>query len=153
MDIVVFHQIGVIRADVHKRADVPAALAYGIALEELSDLVEKHYGAGLGVVAAPAYEGQCYGSHGGHCHQEVLVEDLTVQYALHGFAQNIIAHDQIGDHVEAESEPALRRQEVQDNDQHCRGNDPYEHFSLLIIHIFPLSVKRNCPAQLWQGSE
>ena len=43
--------IGVVRADVHQLADVPAALAHGVALEELANLVEEHHADGLYVVA------------------------------------------------------------------------------------------------------
>ena len=42
--------IGIVRADVHQSADVLPALAHGIALEQLADLIEQHDRDGLGIV-------------------------------------------------------------------------------------------------------
>ena len=47
--------VGVVGADVHELGDVPAALAHGVGLEPLADLVEQHDGHGLGVVPLPSY--------------------------------------------------------------------------------------------------
>ena len=54
-------------------------------LEELSDLVEGHDGHGLGVVA------DAEGADDGHCHEEVLVEDLAAEDVADGFPDDVVA--------------------------------------------------------------
>ena len=83
--------IGVVRSNVHESGNVSTALSYGIALEQLTHLIEQHDGDGLVVVAALFIDGQCDGADGGHRHQNVFVKHLAVQDALHGLPQNVIA--------------------------------------------------------------
>ena len=93
--LAVLLNVGIVRPDVHQRADVLPALAHRVALEQLADLIEQHHGDGLVIVAALLIDGQRERAHRGHRHQEVLVEHPPVGDALPGLFQNVIADDQI----------------------------------------------------------
>ena len=80
--------IGVVRPDVHELADVPAAFADGIALEQFADLVEQHDGNGFLVVTGfQQADGQR--AEGCHGHQEVLIEHLAVQDPFPGLPEDM----------------------------------------------------------------
>ena len=78
-----------------RAADVPAALADGVALEQLADLVEQHDGDALDIVAALRPDGKEECAERRQCHQEVFVKCAAVDNALSGLFQDVIADDQI----------------------------------------------------------
>ena len=89
--------IRVIRADIHQRADVAAALADRIALKQLANLIKQHNGNGFHIVAAALINRQRKRADGGDRHQEVFVKHLTVQNALPRLFQDVVADDAIND--------------------------------------------------------
>ena len=131
--LTIHFDVGIVRTDIHEFADVLAAPSHGIALEQFADLIEQHNGNGFGIVAAVG-EADDNGAHGGNCHEEVLIEDLTVPDAQDSLPENIIAHDEIGHHVEGEPDKTGDRYKVQRHHQHGGNNDPPEHFFLLFVH-------------------
>ena len=86
----VFLNIGIVGADVHEGGDIAAALAYGVALEQLAHLIEQHYRHALAVLP------QGDGPDGGHGHKKVFVKHAAVSDALECLAENIVPHQQIG---------------------------------------------------------
>ena len=73
----VLHDVRVIRPDIHHFADVPAAFAHRIALEQLADLVKQHHRNSFHIVPGLRQtDGQR--TDGCHRHQEVLIEYLAV---------------------------------------------------------------------------
>ena len=126
--------VRVIRADIHQRADVAAALADGVALKQLADLIKQHDGDGFHIVAAARDDRQRERADGGHGHQKVFVEHLTVQNAPPRLFQNVIADDQIGDQIQRKLQNAGHGDQLQ-RDQHGRsGQDAREHLFLLPVH-------------------
>ena len=83
-----------------------AALAHGVALEQLADLVEDDNGTALHIIA------QRKRAHGGNGHQEALVKGLAVLDAQQCLAEHIPADHQIGDAVEQQLH---RRRELGSN--------------------------------------
>ena len=126
--------VGIVGADVHQCGDVPAALAHGVALEQLTDLIEQHHGHGLHEVAAFLVKRQADGAHGGHSHQEVLVEHLAPEDALAGLAEDIIADDQIRRQIQQRPGQAPDGKQPDGQDQHRRDDDAAEHLFLLLGH-------------------
>ena len=128
--------VGIIRPDVHQLADIPAAFAYGIALEQFADLVKQHYGDGL-VIIAGFQQADGQGAEGGHGHEKVFIENLAVQDALPGLSQDIIADDKVGNQPEQEQRNSGNRQRHKPKDQHqCRGDEnPDQHLLLLFCHM------------------
>ena len=132
--------IGIIRPDVHQRADVPPALANGIALKQLANLIKQHHGDGFCII--PAVFDQCNGDRADGCdsHQKVFIKHPPVEDALSGLLQNIIADDQIGKKIEEKPGgfPHLISEsagcQAQRNQQNCRDKDAREHFFLLFVH-------------------
>ena len=136
--LAIHHDVGVVRADVHQLADVFAAPSHGVALEELADLVEEHDGdAFLEVPHADGADGGCH-------HEEVLVEDLAVADVQGRLAQDVIADEKIGHHVqdeedqvagqvEGEGRRVLHRvlHEVHDHEEDGGDDDPSQGFLLL----------------------
>ena len=122
--------VGVIRADIHQRADVLAALAHRHALEQLADLVEEDDGAALDVIA------QCKRTYGGNCHQEAFIKGLAVLDALQSLAQDIPADHQIGDQVEHQLHRFRKfGQQLQDQHQNRGSDDLIEHLFLFLVHL------------------
>ena len=91
--------VGVIRANVHQLADVPAALPHSIALEPLANLIEEHNRNGLGVVPALFIQGQGNGPYCGHRHEKALVKDLAVANPLPRLEEDIIPDHQVGHQI------------------------------------------------------
>ena len=127
--------VGVVGTDVHQGADVLAALAHGVALEQLADLVEQHDGDGLVVVAALFIDGQREGADGGHGHQEILVEHLAVEDAAPRLPQNVIANDGVDRQVQRQPQPAGDGDHVQRRQHHRREDNAYQHLFLLFCHV------------------
>ena len=126
--------IGIVRADVHQSADVLPALAHGIALEQLADLIEQHDRDGLGIVPAAGINGQGESAHGSHCHQEVLVKDLPVQDPPAGLLQNVGSDHQIGEQIQGQPERPPDGEQAQCHYQDRRKDDPGERLFLLFVH-------------------
>ena len=74
--------------------------------EQFADLIKEHNGDGLGILAAVC-DGNDDGAYSCYGHEEVFIEDLTIPDAQSRTPQNIIANQQIGDHVKNESGPAM----------------------------------------------
>ena len=87
-------EVGVIRPDVHEVGYIFPALSYGIALEELADLVEEHDRDALTVLT------EHDGSDCRDCHQEILIKDLAVLYPEHGLFDYVIPYSNIWDQEE-----------------------------------------------------
>ena len=88
----VLFYIGVIRTDIHEIGNILPALSDGVALEELTNLVEPHNGNTLSVLA------ESHGSDGRNSHKEILVEHLSVHDSLERFSKNIISDCKVGNH-------------------------------------------------------
>ena len=146
--LAVLLNVGIVRPDVHQRADVLPALAHGVALEQLADLIEQHHGDGLVVVAALLIDGQRERAHRGHRHQEVLVEHPPVGDALPGLFQNVVADDQIRCQIQRQPQPPRHRDNIQ-RDQHRRRDEyAYEHFLLFFRHsVSPFLYPHRRPAR------
>ena len=127
--------IGVVWTDIHQCRDVPAALAHGVALEQLSYLVEQHYGYRLGKVAGFLVYGQSYGAYGGYGHEEVFIEDLMVDYAPEGLAQYIVAYGYIACGVERDPCPAAYFEQLHRRKQQGRYGYADKHFFLFPVHM------------------
>ena len=141
--------VGVIGADVHQGADVPAALAHGVALEQLTDLVEQHDGDALYIVAALRPDGQEERTQGGDGHQEVLVKDAAVDDALARLAQDVVADHQIGDQVGDQLGDAGQRDELQGQQHGRRNEDADQHHFLFLRHGHDAPFQ--CGARHWAG--
>ena len=124
----------IVRANVHQGGDAATALAHGVALEQLADLIEQHHGHGLHEVAAFLVKRQADGAHGGHGHQEVLVEHLAPEDALAGLAENVIADDQVRRQIQQRPGQASDGKQPDGQDQHRRDDDAAEHLFLLLGH-------------------
>ena len=134
LKLAVCFDVGIVRADVHERRDVPAALADRVALEQLADLVEQHNGDGLGEVRVLFVDRQRDRTERGDGHQEVFVEHTAVADALGGLFQDIIADDQIRHGEQHDPHHAGHRDELRDQQQHDRDADPDQHFFLFLRH-------------------
>ena len=86
--------VGIVRADIHKLGNVPAALTHRIALKQFSNLVEQHNGDAFPVIP------QEHGTHGCHRHQKILIEYLTVTDAFYRLFQYVIANNQIWNQIQ-----------------------------------------------------
>ena len=85
-------------------------------------------------VAAFLVKRQADGAHGGHSHQEVLVEHLAPEDALAGLAEDIIADDQVRRQVQQRPGQAPDGKQPDGQDQHRRDDDAAEHLFLLLGH-------------------
>ena len=129
--------VRIVRADVHQRGDALAALADGVGLEQLADLVEQHDCDGLGEIAAALVQRQRDGADRGHRHEEVLIEHLSVQDALARLVQDVVADDQVGRQVQDRRREHGQRREAR-RDQQDRGDDDApQHLLLLSVHGGP----------------
>ena len=127
--------VGIVGTDVHQGADVLAALAHGVALEQLADLVKQHDGDGFVVVAAFFIDGQREGADGGHGHQEILVEHPAVEDAAPRLPQNVIANDGVDRQVQRQPQPAGDGDHIQRRQHHRREDNAYQHLFLLFCHV------------------
>ena len=135
LQLSVLLDIGVIGPDIHQRADVPAALADGVALEQLADLIEQHHGDALHIIAALRPDREEKRAQRRDGHQEVFVKGPAVEDALSGFLQNVVPDHQIGNQIGRQLRDAGKRDELQ-SDQHDRSNDDaHEHLLLLFRHV------------------
>ena len=126
--------VRVIRADVHERRDISAALADGVALEQLADLIEQHDGDALDIVAALRPDGKEERAERRQCHQEVLVKRPSVENALARLSQDIIANDQIRSKVGDQLRHAGDRDEFQRDQHDRRDQDAHKHLFLFLCH-------------------
>ena len=85
--------MGRVWTDVHQVGDALAALALGIAFEQLTYLEEQHHEDGLGKLGlSTGQEADAEGSDGSHRHEEVLVERFSVGNAFSGLFQRLMAY-------------------------------------------------------------
>ena len=119
--------VGVVGRDVHHGGDGLAALAHRIALEQLAYLVEQHDGCTfghVGVGVGEEHHRKC--AQGGHGHEEVLVEHLTMADVVESLADNVVAGDGEGDgeqhearvHVARRAERGLKHAELVEGEHH-----------------------------------
>ena len=101
-ELAVYLNVRVVWADIHKGGNILAALADGVALKQLADLVEQHDGDGFVVVAALFVNRQRERADGGDSHQEVFIEHPAVTDALAGLFKNVVANDKVGRQIERE---------------------------------------------------
>ena len=100
--------IGVVGRDVHHLSDRFAALAHGVALEELSDLVEQHDGAALGRLRFGFGEqDRGEGADGGHGHEERLVEGVAASDVVPCLYEHVVAGDEKRYEVQDEGDVGL----------------------------------------------
>ena len=133
--------IGIIGADVHEGGNAAAALAHRIALEEFTYLIEEHYGYRLQIIAAALVKRQGKGAQGGDYHKEVLVEDPLVAYAQEGFAEDVVAYQDVDRQIIQEpvrhatkGQDAGIRQQSERHSKHGGACYAGQHYSLLPVH-------------------
>ena len=103
-ELPVLLDVGVVGGDVHHGADGLAALAHGVALEQLADLVEQHdRGAFRHVRLGLGEKHHGEGTDGRHRHEEALVERLAVADVAPCLLQDVVAGDEVGDEEEREA--------------------------------------------------
>ena len=132
-------KVGIVGPDVHQLGDVAAALAHGVALEQLAHLIKQHDGHAFAVF--PQHDG----AHGGHGHEEVLVEHLAVFDAQEGLAQDVVAHQQVGYEEQQEDGPFRQGRvydvlgdQVQRHEEQGRDDDPPQQVLLFFVHRLSL---------------
>ena len=144
----ILHNVRVVGRDVHHVGDGLAAFADGVALEELSHLVEQH-NRGAFCHVRPRFREEHHGERadGRDGHEEVLVEDLAVADVLDGFDDDVVAGDEVGNEEERElevdgvrlaAEPRVKRKELRcredDEEDDERDNDAVAPFDLFFVH-------------------
>ena len=87
--------VGVVGRDVHHGADRLAALAHGVCLEQLADLVEQHDGGAFGHVRVGVGE-EHHGKRadGRDGHEEALVERLAAADVVVCLLEHVVAGNQ-----------------------------------------------------------
>ena len=87
--------VGVVGCDVHHGADRFTALAHGVCLEQLADLVEQHDGGAFGHVRIGVGE-EHHGKRadGRNGHEEALVEGLAAADVIECLLQYVVAGNQ-----------------------------------------------------------
>ena len=118
-----------IRAEMFRRA-----LADGVALEQLADLVEQHDRDALDIVAALRPDGQAERTERCQRHQEVFIKRAAVEDALAGLFQDVIADDEIRRQIGDQLRDAGDGDEFQRNQHHCRDEDADQHLFLFLCH-------------------
>ncbi len=89
--------VGVVGCYVHHGADRLAALAHGVCLEQLADLVEQHDGGALRHMGlGPGERDHGKRADGRDGHEEALVERLAAADVAPGFEQDVVAGDEVG---------------------------------------------------------
>ena len=133
-----FH-ICIIRTDVHQFADIFTALSDRIALEQFSDLIEQHDRDRFGIISGSRKPD---GDRTKRCddHQEILIENPSVQNPAECLSQNVISDHQIRDHIQYKTQDSRRRKQFQYDHHHCRDQNPRKHFFLLLIHLLNLHI-------------
>ena len=140
MQPAVFFNVCIVGPDIHKFADVAAAFADGIALEEFPDLVKQHYCNGFRIVAAFFVQGQGDGADGRYGHQEAFIEYLSVFDSFGSFDKYVIADHKVRDEIQPEPEDPGYRGKGQACEKACGNDDPCQHFFLFFVHGVPPSV-------------
>ena len=139
--------IGIVGRDVHHGRDGLAALAHGVALEELAHLVEEHDRGALGHVGLGLGEQHHRkGAERCHRHEEGLVEGVSSANVARGLEQGLVAGDEVGDEEEGKArvDVARRAKDAGEkprllHDHHCREDDERDDdaiapAALLLVH-------------------
>ena len=87
--------VSVVGRDVHHGTDRLAALAHGVCLEQLADLVEQHDSGAFGHVrvgVGEEHHGKC--ADGRDCHKETLVEGLAAADVIECLLQYVVSGNQ-----------------------------------------------------------
>ena len=92
---VAFH-VRIFGANIHHGTDGLAGLAYRIPLEKFPHLVKQHDRHRFRELVNPE------GGHRRDHHEEVLVKDLATPDVLERLAEYVVAHNQVGDCIQAE---------------------------------------------------
>ena len=102
--------VGVLGGDVHHGCDRLAALAHGVALEELSHLIEKHdRGALRHMGLRLGEEDHRKGAEGRDRHEERLVEGVAATDVARRLEERLVAGDEVGDEEEREARVDVAR--------------------------------------------
>ena len=130
-------QIGVVRTNIHKVRDTPAAFPDGITLKQFSDLIKEHDCDALGIITGTQAAEQD-GAKAGYSHEEVFIKGLTVYNAFPCLSQDIIPDNEIGYEIQHEFHPAIqqcvRLQEVQNHHTQCCNENPDQYIFLFMCH-------------------
>ncbi len=92
--------VGVVRRDVHHGGDGLAALAHGVALEQLAYLVEEHDRGTFGHVRLGVREeDHRERAHGGDGHEEAFVKGFAAADVAPRLGEHVVSGDKVGDKV------------------------------------------------------
>ena len=136
-------EVGDLGANVHQRGDAAAALADGVGLEQLADLVEQHNGNALAVLAAGDRADR------GDRHEEVFVKNFAVFDAHKGFAQHIVPDDQVGHQPQNQLHKPRQRRKMEEQRQRSaqgtRNDNTLQRLFLFLVHAVgpPFEIGRN----------
>ena len=147
LKLAVLLDVCIVRRDVHHGRDGLAALAHGVALEELAHLVEEHDCGAFGHVGLGL--GEQYHRESAerrNRHEEGLVEGIPSANVARGLEQGLVAGDEVGDEEEGKArvDVARRAKDVGEkprllHDHHCRedrerDDDAIAPAALLLVH-------------------
>ena len=147
LQLALFHDVGVLRRDVHHVCDGLARLVNRITLEQFAHLEEQHHGRAFGHVRFSVGEQhQRKRAESGHGHEEVLVQRVPVRKASQRAGDDVVAGDKIGDEEERElgvhitgraeggAQDAGLGRHFDGDEQHEGDDDAGEEFFLLRVH-------------------
>ena len=98
--------VGEVGGDVHHGGDRLARLVGRVAFEQLAYLVEEHDRRAFGHMGLSfGKEDQSEGAECGNRHEQILVEGLSVDDAVPGFGEHVVAGQQVGHQKEGELGP------------------------------------------------
>ena len=132
--------VGVVGCDVHHGADRFTALAHGVCLEQLADLIKQHYEHRLRVLADAERTDGC------QCHKKVFVEDLTVKDVFHCLDKHGVTYNGIRDEIKRKPEDSLYRYKNCGDEENQRDGYADKQFFLFVCHFgvasLPVTLQR-----------
>ena len=109
-ELAVLLDVGELGRNVHHGRYGGAALAHGVALEELAHLVEEHDRGALGHVGVGVgEEDHGKGAKRGHRHEERLVKGVAAPYVARRLEQGLVAGYEVGDEEEGKARVDVAR--------------------------------------------